>query len=121
MGGGDALRVEDPAQLSDDRSFEIASSFLHRGYTDMIRTAVVGLNQGLMHVVEVLANPRFQLVAVCDLDEKKLGWLRGEAAVDDEPGWLSRAPGGAAGPRAGASGPGAGQTDDGLAGAAGNA
>jgi len=52
-----------------------------------IRTAVVGLNQGLMHVVEVLSNPRFQLAAVCDSDEKKLGWLRGEPAVDDEPGW----------------------------------
>src|SRR5437016_1125407 len=54
---------------------------------DRIRTAVVGLNQGLMHVVEVLANPRFQLAAVCDSDEKKLGWLRGEPAVDNEPGW----------------------------------
>jgi predicted dehydrogenase len=52
-----------------------------------IRTAVVGLNHGLEHVVEVLANPRFQLVAVCDRDERKLGWLRGEPARDGEPGW----------------------------------
>ena len=52
-----------------------------------IRTAVVGLNQGLMHVVEVLGNPRFRLAAVCDSDQAKLGWLRGEPAVDHEPGW----------------------------------
>src|SRR5205807_9970807 len=54
---------------------------------ERIRTAVVGLNQGLMHVVEVLANPRFHLAAVCDSDERKLAWLRGEPAVDNEPAW----------------------------------
>src|SRR5437588_8234053 len=54
---------------------------------DRIRTAVVGLNHGLSHVVEVLANPRFRLVAVCTRSPKKLGWLRGEPALDGEPGW----------------------------------
>ena len=52
-----------------------------------IRTAVVGMNHGLEHVVEVLGNPRFRLAAVCDSDQAKLGWLRGEPAVDHEPGW----------------------------------
>ena len=52
-----------------------------------IRTAVVGLNHGLSHVVEVLANPRFQLAAICDHNQKKLGWMRGEPAPDDEPDW----------------------------------
>jgi predicted dehydrogenase len=54
---------------------------------DRIRTAVVGLNHGLEHVVEVLGHPRFQLVAVCNRDQRKLGWLRGEPALDHEPGW----------------------------------
>ncbi len=55
---------------------------------DRIRTAVVGLNQGLYHVVEVLKNPRFQLVAICDRDETKLSWMRGEPLTfDHEPGW----------------------------------
>src|SRR6516165_10979620 len=38
-------------------------------------------------VVEVLGNPRFRLAAVCTRDQAKLGWLRGEPAVDHEPGW----------------------------------
>ena len=54
---------------------------------ERIRTAVVGLNQGLIHVVEVLGHPRFRLVAVCDSDERKLGWLRGDSVHDDEPVW----------------------------------
>ncbi len=55
---------------------------------DRIRTAVVGLNHGLSHVVEVLKNPRFQLVAICDHNGIKLGWLRGEPLTSDrEPGW----------------------------------
>jgi predicted dehydrogenase len=54
---------------------------------ERIRTAVVGLNHGLSHVVEVLANPRFHLAAVCTRSPKKLGWLRGEPALDGEPGW----------------------------------
>ncbi|HET8998668.1 MAG TPA: Gfo/Idh/MocA family oxidoreductase [bacterium] len=55
---------------------------------DRIRTAVVGLNHGLTHAIEILANPRFQLVAICDHDQTKLAWMRGEAPVfDNEPGW----------------------------------
>ena len=55
---------------------------------ERVRTAVVGLNQGLIHVVEVLGNPRFQLAAVCDSDQAKLDWLRGEnSASDAEPAW----------------------------------
>lgn len=55
---------------------------------DRIRTAVAGLNHGLSHVVELLAHPRFQLVAICDHTQTKLGWMRGEPmALDHEPGW----------------------------------
>lgn len=55
-----------------------------------IRTAVAGTNHGLSHVLEVLRNPRFELVAICDRNEKKLAEIRGER-VDhpDEQPWFA--------------------------------
>ncbi len=54
-----------------------------------IRVAVAGTNHGLSHILEVLRNPRFELVAICDRNEKKLAELRGEK-VDhsDEQPWF---------------------------------
>src|SRR6266481_1879618 len=55
-----------------------------------IRTAVGGTNHGLSHVIEVLRNPRFELVAICDRNEKKLAELRGEHVdhTDEQP-WFA--------------------------------
>src|SRR6266702_1266666 len=55
-----------------------------------IRVAVAGTNHGLSHVLEVLGNPRFELVAVCDRNERKLAELRGETADhSDEQPWCT--------------------------------
>src|SRR5260370_2101634 len=56
----------------------------------LIRTAVAGTNHGLSHVLEVLRNPRFELIAICDRNEKKLAQIRGEH-VDhsDEQPWFA--------------------------------
>ena len=52
-----------------------------------IRVAVAGTNHGLSHVLEVLGNPRFELVAICDRNSKKLDELRGKPveASDEQP------------------------------------
>src|SRR5581483_5674141 len=55
-----------------------------------IRVAVAGTNHGLSHVLEVLGNPRFELVAVCDRNERKLAELKGETADhSDEQAWFT--------------------------------
>ena len=53
-----------------------------------IRVAVVGLNFGLEHVAALVANPRFEIAALCDKDAVKLGWMRGEPLrLDHEAAW----------------------------------
>jgi predicted dehydrogenase len=55
-----------------------------------IRVAVAGTNHGLSHVLEVLGNPRFELVAICDRNERKLAELRGEKIEHpDEQPWFT--------------------------------
>ncbi|NJD27724.1 MAG: Gfo/Idh/MocA family oxidoreductase [Chloroflexi bacterium] len=43
-----------------------------------IKVGVVGLNFGLEHVMALQANPRFEIVAICDIDQAKLDALRGD-------------------------------------------
>lgn len=45
--------------------------------------AVVGLVHGLEAVLTILHHPRFRLVAVCDLDERKYAWITGRSRVED--------------------------------------
>lgn len=55
-----------------------------------IRTAVAGTNHGLSHMLEVLGNPRFELVAVCDRNDRKLAELKGEKVEpSDEQPWFA--------------------------------
>ncbi len=55
-----------------------------------IRVAVAGTNHGLSHVLEVLGNTRFKLVAICDRNERKLAELRGEKVEhSDEQPWFT--------------------------------
>ena len=55
-----------------------------------IKIAVAGTNHGLAHVVEVLRNPRFELVAICDRNEQKLAEIRGDKVdhADEQP-WFA--------------------------------
>jgi predicted dehydrogenase len=50
----------------------------------VLRTAVVGLLQGLENVYTTLYHPRFQLVAVCDIDRRPWEWLTGERDIEAE-------------------------------------
>ena len=44
-----------------------------KGDTIMIRTAVIGLGMGLnYHVPKIISHPHFELIAVSDVDQKKL-------------------------------------------------
>ena len=52
--------------------------------TATLRTAVVGLLQGLENVYSTLNHPRFTLVAVCDVNRRPWEWLTGERNIEDE-------------------------------------
>lgn len=49
-----------------------------------LRTAVVGLIQGLENVYATLHHPRFTLVALCDVDRRPWEWLTGERDITKE-------------------------------------
>jgi predicted dehydrogenase len=49
-----------------------------------LRTAVVGLLQGLENVYATLNHPRFTLVALCDVDRRPWEWLTGERDIRAE-------------------------------------
>ena len=48
-----------------------------------LRCAVVGTGHGMAHVVQVLAHPRMELVAVCAATPVTLDYLRGAPVPDD--------------------------------------
>ena len=52
---------------------------------ETLRTAVVGLIQGLEDVYTTLNHPRHTLVAVCDIDRRPWQWLSGDRDVAAEP------------------------------------
>lgn len=49
-----------------------------------LRTAVVGLVQGLENVYVTLNHPRYELVALCDVNRRPWEWLTGERNIEDE-------------------------------------
>jgi predicted dehydrogenase len=52
--------------------------------TPTVRTAIVGLLQGLENVYATLHHPRFTLVAVCDVSSRPWEWLTGERDIEQE-------------------------------------
>ncbi len=50
---------------------------------ERIRCAVVGLRQGLENVQILLDHPRFELVAVCDLNPTFYAWMVGDERIED--------------------------------------
>jgi predicted dehydrogenase len=56
-----------------------------------IRVGVVGLNFGMEHVMALLDNRRFEIAAICDMDETKLGWIKGDlSATDGDEAWYQQ-------------------------------
>ncbi|MEU8825377.1 Gfo/Idh/MocA family oxidoreductase [Streptomyces sp. NPDC048636] len=49
-----------------------------------LRTAVVGLLQGLENVYSTLHHPRYTLSALCDVSRRPWEWLTGERKIEDE-------------------------------------
>ncbi|GAB3393864.1 hypothetical protein GCM10027568_23510 [Humibacter soli] len=49
-----------------------------------LRTAIVGLIQGLENVYTVLNHPRYTLVALCDVNRRPWEWLTGERDIKKE-------------------------------------